>query len=349
MNKEKLKTYAALIIVAFGGSVAVLLFFRYVFTWLLPFLFAWAIAFFMRPFAKRLSALLHIPERALRVVLSLLLLFTVIGVGGVLIWQTVDAVWRFLSDVGESGAIHDFFYAIVNPSFGILGDVEIPPELAERLDSAFNSAVSAMLSSAAELLTRWVGVIPKLFVAIVITVIATVYFAFGLEKINACFKRLLPTAIFDSLVRVKNGFITVGLKYVRSYSVIMLITYALMLVGFLILRISHAPLLALIVAFLDLLPVVGVGTVLLPWSVFAFITGNAPLGIGLAVLFLVNEVVRQLAEPKIIGKNLGVHPLLTLFLIYVGFGLFGFVGMLILPIIAAVAGLLVKKNTPEVK
>ena len=349
MDKEKLKTYAALFIVVFGGVTAVLLFFRYVFVWLLPFLVAWGTAFLVRPIAKRLSRVLRTPERLLRVVLSILLLFTLIGVGGVLVWQLAAAVWRFISDVGNTGAIHDFFYAIINPSFGILGGIEIPPELSAQLDGAFNSAVSEVLSSAAELLTKWAAVIPKMFVAIVITVIATVYFAFELEKINSCIKRLLPPPAFNALVRVKNSFITVGVKYIRSYSIVMLITFALMLVGFFILRVPHAPLIALLVALLDLLPVIGVGTVLLPWSIFAFITGESTLGIGLAVLFLVNEIVRQFAEPKIIGKNLGVHPLLTLLLLYAGFGLFGFAGMLLLPLLAAVVGLFVKNDTTEVE
>ena len=349
MNKEKLKTYAALIIVLFGGAAAVLLFFRYVFVWLLPFLSAWAIAFFMRPAAKFLSRRLHLPERLTRAALSVLLMLAVIGVGGVLVWQMIDVAWRFLSGIGESGAIGEFFNVIVNPGIGLLGGLEMPPELSEQLNSAFNSAVSAMLSGTAALITRWAGVIPRLFIAVVITVIATVYFAFGLERINASFKKLLPPSVFDALVRLKNGFITVGLKYIRSYSVIMLITFLLMLLGLLVLRVSGAPLIALAIALLDILPVIGVGTVLLPWSVFALVSGNITLGVGLAVLFLVNEIVRQLAEPKIIGKSLGVHPLLTLFLIYVGFGLFGFAGMIFFPLIAALVGLFVKNDPPKIE
>ena len=125
---------------------------------------------------------------------------------------------------------------------------------------------------------------------------------------------------------------------------IFLLTFCVMLVGFLLLGISKAPLVALIVAFLDILPVIGVGTVLLPWSIFLFATGDLVTGVGLVILFLVNTVVRQIAEPKIVGKNLGIHPVLSLALIYVGYALFGFAGLLITPLIAVALGFLIEKN-----
>jgi predicted PurR-regulated permease PerM len=92
--------------------------------------------------------------------------------------------------------------------------------------------------------------------------------------------------------------------------------------------------LAFFVAILDILPVIGVGTVLIPWSIIAFLMSDTSLGIGLIVLFLVNAVIRQLIEPKILGKSLDLHPLLTLMLIYVGFSLFGIWGLILLPLLA---------------
>ncbi len=349
MNKETLKNYAALVIILTGGAAALFLFFKYVFVWLLPFLAAWAVAFMVRRPAKRIASRTRLPEKPVRVALSVLLLASVAAIGGVLVWQLIDAVWRFLSDLGESEAIKDFFAAVVDPGGGLLGALNMPPELSESLSGAFDSTVSSILSSVGEAITKYAGMIPKIFVFSVITFISTVYFAFGLEGINSTVERILPEKIFAVLVRIKNGFISVGIKYIRSYTFIMLITFAIMLVGFLILRVAHAPLVALLVALLDLLPVIGVGTVLLPWSVFAMVSGNTVLGVGLAVLFVVNEAVRQFAEPKIVGKNIGVHPLLTLFLIYVGFGLFGFVGMLLFPITAAVISLFVKNDTAKVE
>ena len=123
-------------------------------------------------------------------------------------------------------------------------------------------------------------------------------------------------------------------KYILSYSLIMLITYLTLLLGLIILRVRHAPVLALFIAVLDILPVIGVGTVLIPWGIYSIVVGNRLLGIGLLVLFVANTVIRQTSEPRIVGKSLNLHPLLTLMMIYIGYGLFGVLGVFILPLIA---------------
>ena len=108
----------------------------------------------------------------------------------------------------------------------------------------------------------------------------------------------------------------------------------LLLVGFLVLNVDYAFLLALVIAVLDMLPVLGVGTVLIPWALWAFFQRNFYLGFGLAILYLVMLILRQIIEPKLLGKSLGIHPLLTLFAGYAGWQLFGFLGMLLGPVAA---------------
>ena len=89
-------------------------------------------------------------------------------------------------------------------------------------------------------------------------------------------------------------------------------------------------------ALLDALPLIGVGTLLVPWSIYQFIFGDVRVGVGLLVLFGVHEILRQITEPKIIGKSLGIHPVLSLILLYVGYSIFGFFGLLLIPIAAVV-------------
>jgi predicted PurR-regulated permease PerM len=109
-------------------------------------------------------------------------------------------------------------------------------------------------------------------------------------------------------------------------------------------RIKNALFLALIISLLDILPLIGVGTVILPWGIFQILFGSVAEGIGLIVLLIVHEVVRQFAEPKIVGKSLGLHPIISLVLLYVGYSLFGFAGLLLTPVVGIVAGLLINKN-----
>ena len=95
--------------------------------------------------------------------------------------------------------------------------------------------------------------------------------------------------------------------------------------------------LAFLIALADLLPVIGVGTILIPWGIVMLLQKNFYLGFGLLILYLVISLIRQVAEPKVLGKSLGLHPLLTLFATYVGFSLFGLLGMILAPIVALVA------------
>ena len=139
-------------------------------------------------------------------------------------------------------------------------------------------------------------------------------------------------------------FLSIGLKYVRSYSILMLITFVIMLIGFLILRVENAFLIALVVSLLDVLPLIGVGTVLVPWSIFQLLFGTASRGIGLIVLFVLNEIVRQFTEPRIVGKNLGIHPVISLLLLYVGYSVLGFAGLLLTPLVSVLLNVLFNKN-----
>ena len=97
----------------------------------------------------------------------------------------------------------------------------------------------------------------------------------------------------------------------------------------------------------DLLPVIGVGTALIPASAFCFLSGKNSLAVGILILFSVNLVIRQLAEPRILGKHLGVHPLATLAAMYIGYSFFGFVGLLLLPLVVIILGIY-KNDSPEV-
>ena len=122
------------------------------------------------------------------------------------------------------------------------------------------------------------------------------------------------------------------------------ITYIVVLVGFLLLRIKNAPIVALIIALLDVLPIIGVGTVLVPWGIFELATGNHLFSIGLLALFVINTIVRQLCEPKIVGKSLGLHPIATIIMLYAGYALFGIVGILLVPILSVIFRVILNKN-----
>lgn len=345
MDKEKLLSYVLILVGVVAGGVIFLVLMEYILPVFAPFLIAWAVAFAVRAPAASLSRKSRIPERVLRLFMAIFTTLAVFGAVALIIWQITAAAWRFLSDMGEGNVIYDVLKKLSDPDFFLFGS-GIPEELAARISEALGALLSGALTGLAESVTSLVGAIPRALFFLLVTVISLVYFALDLEGINARVKALLPERVGAFLSRARQGIFTVGGKYLRSYLLIMLITFSLMLAGFLLIGVKHALIVAVIVSLLDILPIIGVGTVLVPWSIFELVSGEHAVGIGLIVLFVVNVVVRQLAEPKIVGKSLNMHPVLTLIFLYVGYALFGIWGLVTVPVLAALLGVLFNENSP---
>lgn len=343
--KEKILSFSLLSLGILSGGILLFVAVKFLLPVTAPFLIAWVMALATRTPARKLSERIRVPERVLRLMMSLFLTLFVFSAIAVVVWQGTAALWSFLSDVGEGNALYDILNLLSGPGLPFLGDV-IPPELLARISDAVGSVLTSMLSRLGAWVTSLVGAVPGVLLFILVTVIALIYFAFDLERINGFVKAILPPRGRELLTRLRRGLFDVGRRYIRSYFLITLITYSIVLVGFFILGVKKPLLTAIFVSLLDILPVIGVGTVLIPWGVIQIALGNHFLGIGLLVLFVVNATVRQLAEPKIVGKSLNMHPILTLLLIYVGYGLFGIMGLFALPVIAVILAAILKKDHP---
>lgn len=335
--KEKLGGFALYSVGILSILILLYVIVEYLLPVVLPFIIAWLVAAITVNPARKMSKKTKVPERILRLMMSISLTLSAATALGVLLWQIIDAIWRFLSDLGEGNRLYDLISSLFTADIPFIGD-KIPNELAAGIKSAISQALSAVFSALASGATAIAGALPQAFFVLIVTLISLVYFSLDYDRISHFVKSLLPDRAIKAISHFKNGIFTVIKKYLLSYSLILLITFGVMLAGFLVLRIEHALLVAILVALLDILPVIGVGTVLIPWSILELAAGNKALGIGLLVLFVLNAIIRQLAEPKIVGKNLDLHPIVTLILLYVGYSLFGFVGLIILPVIAVSLG-----------
>lgn len=331
MNFEALRRWCYVVVFSLGITLAAYLFMKHVFLAVLPFLIAWSCAFAVRPLAARLSPKLRMKSSIIRVLITVLLVLTLIGLITLGVWALSRELWGFLNRLASGeGEMYAFFTEFLGADgffsriFGGFG--EYVTEGIYKLLASFASTLAGAISSVATAIPR------ALFFAL-ITVIAAIYFALDLERINGAVKRVLPEKIYQTAVRLKDGFITAFTRYIRSYLILLAITFFEMLLGLFLVGAPYPLLMAGVIALLDLLPVVGVGFVLIPWGVWCFISKNTALGIGLLVLFAVHTVLRQLLEPRIVGKNLGVHPILTLVFLYVGYTIFGFIGLLLVPIL----------------
>ena len=330
MNCEKIRRYADLVVLIIGAGLLSYLFFKHVLLYVMPFLIGWFIAFATRPLSFRIAHRLRMKPKVVRLILTVLLCLVFFGIISLGIWLLSREVWELIAGIseGDSG-IREFISGLAG-SGGLIG--RFFGDFSEYVADALYRVAMSMLSTVGSVLSSVVSAVPKALFFILISVIASFYFAIGLEEINGAVKRLLPQRIFEVVVKLKNGFFGAFLKYLRSYLLLLVITFLEMLLGLFLIRAPYPVIMAMVIALLDLLPVIGVGAVLIPWGIWSLVIGRTPFGIGLLVIFIAHTVFRQIIEPKIVGKNLGIHPLLTLVFIYVGYSVFGIVGLLLVPV-----------------
>jgi sporulation integral membrane protein YtvI len=332
---------SAILVSILVGAVLLYFFFRYALPLLLPFLLAFLVAALIRPVANKLSKGTRIP----RGVCSIFLLIAVFGLGGWGLWvgsvrllsELGNLVERLLSDGGIFDAMDSLMLWVQNVGsrFGIFS---MTGENAQAFYDGVMQMVGNLLSSLAsrlpDLAASVFSALPSVLFFLIVSVVACFYFCTDGISITRGLGSLLSQKWQQKLPSIKENLRDVLRKYIKAYGILLLLTFALLLIGFWILGVEYAFLLAFLIALADLLPVIGVGTILIPWGIVMLIQKEFYLGFGLLILFLAISLIRQVAEPKVLGKSLGLHPLLALFATYVGFTLFGLLGMILAPIVA---------------
>jgi len=205
-------------------------------------------------------------------------------------------------------------------------------DLTDGIFDAIKSVLSSSVSGLVKATTTIFKNAPQVLVSIIVTLITSFYFVFDYEMIAEKFTEMMPQKALRVFYDIKDFAENTLFKILGSYAMIMFITFIELTIGLTVIGINNSGIWAFVIALLDILPVLGVGTVLLPWSFSSMITGNILLGVELLVLYVIIAIVRNIIEPKFVGTDLGLHPLATLFSMIVGVRLFGALGMFGLPL-----------------
>ena len=334
---------AILICILSGGAVGYFVF-RYALPLLLPFLVAYAVSSLVRPLANKIASRTHLPRGLCATVLLLL----VFGLGGWGIWagsvRLIAELGNFVERLLADGGILDAMDALmlwteeIGIRFGFLsGGKENTQALYDAVMQMVGNVLSSVAARLPEIAASLFSALPSVLFFLVVSVVACFYFCTDGARITHGLSAFLPQKWRQRMPRIGDAMRDIFRKYIKAYGILLAMTFALLLVGFWTLRVEYAFLLAFLIALADLLPVIGVGTILIPWGIVMLLQRNFYVGFGLLILYLVISLVRQVAEPKVLGKSLGLHPLLTLFATYVGFSLFGILGMVLAPIVALFA------------
>lgn len=346
MNNEKLSSVKNICIVIITVLALGYVGAKFLFPVILPFLIAYGVALITRKPADFLADKCKISKKFVRPMLAVLIMLITVGGFVFAAVRLAAELWELLRELTADGTFSGIIEKLKIPFGNILERLNVAPELEAGIEEAVMSLLSGILASAAGIVTSVAAAIPKIILFLLVSAISTVYFSVDLEKISRGAAELLPSKWIDFLRRFKENSASAIAKYARSYFLLMLLTFALMLLGLTVLRVEYALILSFIISLLDVLPILGIGIILIPFGIFSFLTGSTRLGVGLFILYAVASVIKQIAEPKILGKNLGIHPLLTLILMYIGYSLFGVLGLILLPVTAVLFSALPNKNMP---
>jgi sporulation integral membrane protein YtvI len=334
VSSEPMKSFYRAMAVLAAVLVGLYLFMRFVAPYLTPFIIAAVISFLIDPAVNLLEKKVRMPRGlAVFITLGLVVLFAaffvVIGIAQI---QTE------LSKLRQSLPAY---------SIGLAADLErLVQDITDTFDALPTPVTDFIGSNTRQLLARvtelvnsafdFVAQIPNLLTVFFISTLATYFISKDKTKVTSFFFELLPERQRMSARRIEYEIMGAVVRLIRAQLLLMTITGLLMIVGLSVLRVSYAWLIGIVVGVLDMLPMIGVATVLVPWSAYAIFTGSVPFGLALLILLGITLLIRQIAETKIVGKSIGVHPLATLLAIYLGYRLFGFAGFIVGPILAVV-------------
>lgn len=217
---------------------------------------------------------------------------------------------------------------------------DLPGELLELATTFSSQILAAVGDLGAGSISAVVSVLlslPNVIIIVVITIIATFFIGLDYDNVKLLMLRCFPHKMRPSITRVKRYATETVFNLLKTYALLMTLTFAELAVGFGLINlcgfnIQYVVPLALLISIVDILPVLGVGTVLLPWGIANFVIGDWVFGLLILLLYCIITVLRNYLEPKIIGKTYGMHPVIMLFAIFVGGKLFGVLGVFALPL-----------------
>jgi sporulation integral membrane protein YtvI len=333
-RKMPLLTRAFWLLVALA---LVLVSFHLAFAYLLPFVFAFLMASAMEPFVRFLVKR-RLPRSA-AVSLAMIVYFGLaFALGFFIVTRLVSELSDFSQNIPDFGKA---FSAAVNDlsAWGRKLYLRLPKEVVGPIQGSLQALAKQLTASLAALAGSVVRIftsLPDLIMFTMFSVVATFFAAKERPRFREYLAQRLLPATFARVATLKNSLGHSLAGFLKAQLMLMTLTFSECFLGLSLIGIRYALVISLVTALVDILPVLGTGTILVPWAIVCLILGKTPTGIALLVLYLVIMVVRYIVEPRIVGTQLGLHPLLALMAMFVGLRLFGVLGLILGPAMVVV-------------
>jgi len=336
MNETTRKHVIDFLLIA-GGAVVVYFAVHKFFFLLFPISLALIFSEAIRKSFRRLKPLSEGVKRIL-IVLVLLIFFALLSLIVILFTERlIHTITEFSAEQSKHfDRILAFFQESVHSVenfFSRLLRRDLENSVTSHLPGMLRQFSQKLLESVPSFIKSITSAVPRFFVSLFIFVISTYYFSCDWNRLSSWCSKLISPQKRETLSRTKEHFFRALQQYGKAYFLLFLLTFTELFLGLVILKTEGAAGKAFLIALVDILPVLGCGTVLVPWALITLIFGNSTRAIGLIVLYLIILFIRQILEPKIVGDSIGLHPVLSLILVIAGLSFFGFFGMFFLPLL----------------
>jgi sporulation integral membrane protein YtvI len=317
----------------------------------IPLILALITAMLLEPIVQLLIRNMKV-NRLAAVSISFLLFLALFAIGGYLagaqlvvqsieLAQKLPALSSTLFEAGEKYLLQLQNYYASLPAETVSAIQQVFAALRQWAANAAKGLAAGILGIAAGL--------PGFLLVSVVYLISLFLISLDLPRLRVGFMNLFTPSAREKVELVIDELSRATIGFLRAQVIMSLMTYIIAFIGLLILGVKYAALLSLLIVIVDILPILGTGTFIVPWAAYSFITGNVRLAVGLLILFAVITVVRRIVEPKILGSTLGISALAALVSLYLGFKIMGVFGLILGPAIVIVFEALRKAGFLKIK
>lgn len=308
----------------------------YVLSIFLPFILGYLFSLAINPLADKLQNRFKLP----RGVCAILVIVLTVGiVGGVL----TGVIWKIVAEIKSLYSQYPLIYRDLMSLWESISEKysKLYTLMPDNVQDVFDSFGKQLFASVSDFFERtpvferagnFAKALPGVFIALIVFFLSLYFMVADAKRISEKINNIIPDKVLERFADIKSQMKKYMGGYVRAQCVIMSVVFCVIFIGLTILRKDYALLIAIGVAVFDALPFFGSGAVLWPWALVSFLSGDVKSGVGLVIIYLVIVLTRQTIEPKLVSSNVGLHPILTLMSMYVGYRIFSIGGMILGPI-----------------
>ena len=306
----------------------------------MPFLIAFIISLMIEPLIKKMMKKMKLTRRTSSIIIFIIVSGIILG----------SLIWGLITLFSEASNLLQGLNNYFDKAYSLFQDfinefdfnkIQISDEVLEVVQSSTNGVLNSLSLWVRDILNGLINMvtsIPVISIYFVITVMALYFICVDKIYILDQIEHHIPELWVKKVGKHLRDLIKTLGGYLKAQATLILVSFVISLIGLYILHfvgfnIEYPLLMAIFIGFVDALPILGSGTVMVPWAIISGLNGDWNLGIAIIVLLIIMSVARQFLEPRLVSKNIGVHPIFTLIAMYTGFKFWGIIGLLFGPII----------------